>query len=593
MNHRVLPSDLAATQPRDWRVVAARYVPILSWLPAYPRRWLTADLIASVTSWGVMVPVSLAYADLAGVPASIGLVTAFASLVAYAILGTSRHLKVTTSSTMAVMSASLVAPLAAGDTDRYLALTAGLALIVGALLVAAGLLRLGFLSEFLAKPVVTGFIIGVAITIVVGQLPRLLGVPGSSGNVFDQLQGLAAVLPTTNLPTLALGVGAIVLILGLRLVNRRIPSPLIALVASIVLVRVLDLSSRGVAVLGDVPTGIPIPHLPGVGLGDLAVLTAGAAGIGFLALGESIGAARAFSSRHGYQIDPDQELIAIGASNVSAGLFGGFTVDASLSQTATGEAAGNRSQLSSLGTAGLLLLTVMILAPLFRNLPDAVLAAIVITSVISLVDLHELRRYVEWRRTDFVVAVVALVGVITTTVLIGLLIAAIVSVVALLYRASQPVLAEVGRLPGPHATYGDTSRHEDATPIPGVLMLRFDVPLYYFNASQVSQRVLAMVDAQPAVPTSLVLDIGATNDLDVTTTDMLKELVEALGVRGTRLVLAQAKGPVRDRMRRTGLMDEIGEDRVLMSVPAAVAVASGATEVPDRIPSPVVDSAGP
>jgi sulfate permease, SulP family len=566
--------------PRASRVqVVARYLPIVRWLPAYPRKWLGPDLVSSVTSWGVMVPVALAYAGLAGVPPEIGLVTAFTALATYAILGTSRHLKVTASSTVAVMSASVVAPLALGDVDRYVGLTAALALIVGVMLLAAGLLRLGFLSEFLAKPVVTGFIIGVAISIVVGQLPKLFGVPGVSGSVFDQLRQFVTELPQTNPWTLALGVGSIVVIVGLRLIDRRIPSPLVALVGSIALVSVFGLTSQGVQVVGEVATGLPVPHLPDVGFRDLAFLATGAAGIVFLALSESIGAARAFATRHGDRIDPDQELVALGGSNLTSGLFGGFTVDASLSQSAASEAAGARSQLSSLATAGLLLATLIVLAPLFANLPQAVLGAIVITSALSLVDVAELRRYVEWRRTDFALAVVAAVGVLATSVLVGMVIAAFVSVVVLLFRASKPVVAVLGRIPGTHPVYGDLTRHEDAKPVPGIAIVRLDAPLYYFNATEVQAQVLARLEEQVEPPRWLVLDLGATSDLDVTTTDMLTELLQRLGERGVELALAQAKGQVRDRMRRTGLMGAIGEERVFLSVGAAVVVlsASGAS----------------
>jgi high affinity sulfate transporter 1 len=532
-----------------------------------------------------MVPVALAYADLAGVPPEVGLVTAFSALAAYTLLGTSRHLKVTTSSTMAVMSASVVAPLALGDVDRYVGLTAALAGMVGIMLLAAGLLRLGFLSEFLAKPVVTGFIIGVAISIVIGQLPKVFGVPGARGSVFDQLQQFVAQLPQTNPWTLALGLGSIALIIGLRLIDRRIPSPLVALVGSIVLVRVLGLTEQGVAVVGDVATGLPIPHLPSVAFGDLAFLATGAAGIVFLALSESIGAARAFATRHGDRIDPDQELIALGGSNAASSLFGGFTVDASLSQTATGEAAGARSQLSSLATAVLMLATLVLLAPLFRNLPEAVLGAIVITSVLSLVDVAELRRYVEWRRTDFALAVVAAVGVLATTVLVGLVIAAFVSVVVLLYRASKPVVAVLGRMPGPRPVYSDLARHDDAAPVPGIVVLRLDVPLYYFNANEVQVQVLARVDEQAVRPAWLVIDLGATSDLDVTTTDMLAELLQRLRDRGIGLALAKAHGQVRDRMRRTGLMDAVNEARVFPSIAEAVAVLGA-------LPEPAADAPG-
>ena len=552
------------------RQVVVRYVPIVTWLPAYPADWRRADLVASLTSWGVMVPVAMAYAALAGVPPQYGLITAFAALAAYAVFGTSRHLKVTTSSTMAIMSASVVAPLAGGDADRYLALTAGLALVVGVILLAAGLVRLGFIADFLAKSVVTGFIFGLAITIIIGQLPKLLGVPGGGGSTIGQLQTLIGNLPDTNPWTLAVGGGALALILVLRAISRKIPGPLVALVLGILAVTAFDLTAHGVSVVGAVETGIPRPGIPPISLLDIPFLAAGAAGIVFLAVGESLGAARAFAARHRYEIDADQELVALGAANLSAGLFGGFTVDASLSQSATGEAAGTRSQLSSIITAVLIFATAVLLAPLFKNLPNAVLGAIVIAAVLGLMDVDELRRYAATRRTDFILAMVALVAVVTTTVLVGLVIAVLLSLMLVLYRASRPYVARLGRLSGERATFVDLERHPEADAISGLLMLRIDAPLYFFNVNVARTAILEAVAGSDPKPSAVLLDIGATADFDVTTADTIRQLITELHDQSIEVMLAQVKGPVRDRMRRMDMMVMVGEDRVHLSVAAAV-----------------------
>jgi high affinity sulfate transporter 1 len=521
-----------------------------------------------------MVPVALAYASLAGLPPEYGLITAFAALAAYAVFGTSRHLRVTTSSTMAVMSLSLVAPLAGGDPAQFVALSAALALIVGALLVIAGLARLGFISEFLAKPVVTGFVFGVAVTIIVGQLPKLLGIPGTSGSVFDQLRSILQQLPDIDPLTLAVGALSLLLILVLQRVDRRIPGPLVALILGIAAVVAFDLAGRGVEVVGEVATLMPSIGLPNVGIGDLAYLLTGAVGIVFLAVGESLGSARSFAARHHYEIDGDQELVALGASNTASGLFGGFIVDASLSQSATAEAAGSRTQVSSLLTSALVLATALLLAPLFENLPQAVLGAVVIASVLSLIDLTELRRYWAWRRTDALLAAAALIGVASTDVLAGLVIAVLLSLLMMLFRASRPYLAVLGRLPGDRAVYADVQRHPDAAAVPGLLVLRLDAPLYFFNASVTRTEVLALVDGEPTAPRVVIIDIGATGDLDVTATDTLAELLDDLEARGVALSLAQAKGKVRDQLRRTGLLDRIGTSRIHFSVAQAVALES-------------------
>ncbi|MFL5675302.1 MAG: SulP family inorganic anion transporter [Chloroflexota bacterium] len=549
----------------------ARFVPILDWLPGYDRADLRFDLLAAVVSWGVMVPVAMAYAGLAGVPPELGLVTAFTALTAYAVFGTSRHLKVTASSSIAIMSASVIVAVAAGDPATYVALTAGLALAVGIILCVAGALRLGFLSQFLAASVVTGFVIGLAIVITVGQIPALLGIPPVSGTIIEKLIAIARLLDDIDDYTALLGIGSLIGIVVLRRIAPKLPGPLIALVVGIALSTALDLPAKGVAVVGDVTTGVPHPGIPTIRFGDLVFIVTGAFGIVFLALAESIGAARSFATRHGYRIDPDQELVALGASNLASGLFGGFAVDASLSQSATGEAAGTRTQASSLVTAALILATAVVLAPLFRNLPLSVLAAIVIASVLNLVNLGELARYWALKRTDFLLALIALGGVVFTTALTGMAIAVALSLLAILYQASRPYIAVLGRIPGEPPVFADTDRHARATEVDGFLVLRPNVPLTFVNAEVAKDQIVALIAARPAAPRALVVDIGATADLDVATIDMFSALVVELRGLGVELRLSQVRGSVRDRMRRSGLMDAIGEDRCFLSDDAAVA----------------------
>jgi high affinity sulfate transporter 1 len=489
----------------------------------------------------------------------------------YAVFGTSRHLKVTTSSSIAIMSASVVAAIAASDPSSYLPLSAGLAVIVGLILVVAGVARLGFLSQFLAASVVTGFVIGLAVVITVGQIPALLGIPAGGATIIEKLVNIVENLDELNAWTAWLGAGTVVGIVVLRRFARRIPGALVALVVGIGLSTLLDLEAHGVAVVGDVVTGIPPLSIPRVPFGDIVFLIAGAFGIVFLALAESIGAARSFAARHGYEIDPNQELVALGAANVGAGLFGGFSVDASFSQSATGEAAGNRTQLASLITAGLILATAVVLAPLFANLPLSVLAAIVITSVLGLVNLAELRRYLAWKRTDFLLAMTALAGVVFTTPLTGMAIAVALSLLAILYQASRPYIAVLARIPGDPPIYADTERHQAGVPVPGFLIVRPNVPLTFVNADVARDQIVALVAAQAEPPRAVVLDIAATADLDVATTDMLATLFADLGDDGIELRLAQVRGSVRDRMRRTGLMTTFGEARCYLSTESAVA----------------------
>lgn len=545
-----------------------RYFRIATWARQYPREAWNPDLISGLTVGGVMVPVALAYAQMAGLPPQMGLYAAFPSLIAYAIFGTSRHLKVTTSSTMAVMSAAVVAPLAGGDATLYAALSAALAITVGVILIILGFARLGFISDFLSKSVVTGFVFGLALNIAIGQAPKIFGVPSGSGNFFQQLFQLLNNLSETNPWTFVLGAGSIALILALKRFYPRIPAALVALAAGILAVAAFNLDQQGVSIVGAIPTGLPTPTWPRVGVGNFFFLVAGAAGIVFLAVGESLGAARAFASRDHYDIQPDQELIALGASNVSAGIFQGFTVDASLSQTATADSAGARTQVSSLVTAAVVIVTVAFLAPLFHNLPNAVLGAIVITSVLGLMDVDEMRRYYASRRTDFVVALAALFGVITTDVLTGLVIAVLLSLIMLLYRASRPYIATLGRVPELPGEYSDVSRHPRYPQVPGMLVLRVDAPLYFFNANVARDQILSQVAATR--PGAVVLDIGASADLDISSNDMLHELALTLRGEGVELLLSQARGAVRDRLRKTGAMAVIGEANIYRSVDGAV-----------------------
>jgi MFS superfamily sulfate permease-like transporter len=306
-----------------------------------------------------------------------------------------------------------------------------------------------------------------------------------------------------------------------------------------------------------------------VPLTSIPLLVLGAVGIVFLAVGESVGAGRAYASRHRYEIDPDQELLALGAANMSSGLFGGFATDASLSQTATAETAGATSQLSSLITSALILATALVLAPLFADLPNAVLGAIVIAAALSIMDIGEMRRYWAWRRTDFLIAVTAMVGVLLTTVLAGMVLAVLLSVAFVLYRASRPYVAALGRMPGYRATFGDLARHPEAEAIPGLVIVRLDAPLYFFNANVAKSQILELVAASPGSH-GVLIDLAATADLDVTTADMLTDLITDLRARGIEVLLAQVKGPVRDRMRKTGLAAELGEDRMYLSIGSAV-----------------------
>ena len=336
----------------------------------------------------------------------------------------------------------------------------------------------------------------------------------------------------------------------------------------ILLSSLLQLNAKyGVSVVGVIPTGMASFTIPIINLSAIPTLVVGAAGIVFLAVGETLGTGRAYAAKYHYEVDADQELLAMGAANVSSGLFQGITIDMSLSNTASGEAAGERTQLSSLVSAGVILAVVVFLAPLLRNLPTAVLGAIVLSSILGLFNFKEFRRYYRQRTTDFVLAVTALVGVLSTSVMVGLGIAVLLSVVMLLYRASRPYIAILGKRAS--GEYGDMGRHADAQPIPGLVILRLDAPLYFFNANVARTQILAQTAVDPP-PQAILLDLGATADLDIGTSDMLRDLTSDLRQANIDLLFAQVRGSVRRRMSKTGLFDHIGKDHIFLSVDAAV-----------------------
>ena len=538
-----------------------KYVPLIGWITSYQRAWLRDDVVSGVVVGMIMIPVAMAYAQMAGVPPQAGLYSAIIGMAVYAIFATSRHLKITTSSTVSIMSLAVVAPLAAGDAAALMALTSALAITVGIIMLVLSFMKLGFISDFLAKSVMTGYIFGVALLIAMSQLPKVFGVPGGSGNVFQQLGQLVANLPQTNPYALALGVGTIVLILAIKRFKPLIPGALVALILGTIIAGFFQLNALyNVAVVGDIPIGMPNPTIPIISLQAIPFLIGGAFGIVFLAVGETLGTGRAFAAKYHYEVNADQELLAMGAANVGSGLFQGITIDMSLSNTAGGEAAGERTQLSSLVSAGVILAVVVFLAPLLRNLPSAVLGGIVLSSILGLFNFEEFKRYYAQRKTDFILACTALAGVALSDVMTGLMLAVFLSLVMLLYRASRPYIATLGKRA--NGEYSDLGRHPDAQAIPGLVILRLDAPLYFFNANVARTQILAQTIADPK-PQAILLDLGASADLDIGTADMLRDLCSDLRAKQIDLLFAQIRGSVRDRMRKTGLLEHIGEDQTL------------------------------
>ncbi len=546
-----------------------KYVPLIGWITTYQRAWLRDDLVSGVVVGAIMIPVAMAYAQMAGVPPEGGLYSAIIGMALYAVFATSRHLKVTTSSTMSIMSIAVVAPLVANGFGTYIALSSALAITVGIIMIVLSFMKLGFISDFLAKSVMTGYVFGVALLIAISQLPKVFGVPGGSGTFFQQLGQFIANLPQTNPYALALGAGTIALVLVIKRYQPLIPGALLALILGTVIAGIFQLNTtHNVVVVGSIPIGMPNPTLPGISLQAIPFLIGGAFGIVFLAVGETLGTGRAFAAKYHYEVNADQELLALGAANVGSGLFQGITIDMSLSNTASGEAAGGRSQLSSLVSAGVILAVVVFLAWLLYYLPSAVLGGIVLSSILGLFNFEEFKRYYRQRKTDFVLACTALVGVAASDVMTGLMLAVFLSLVMLLYRASRPYIAILGQRAS--GEFGDLDRHTDVQRIPGLVILRLEAPLYFFNANVARTQILAQAAADPP-PQAILLDLGASADLDIGTVDILRDLYSDLRTNQIDLLFAQIRSSVRDRMERTGLLDYVGKDHLYASVAAAVA----------------------
>ena len=549
-----------------------RYVPVVAWLPHYDRRWLAADAVAGVSVWALVVPQALAYATLAGVPVQYGLYTAFAALIAYPLFGTSRQLVQGPSAAVCAVSAAAVTPIVGASalgTDTAAEWTAALALATGAVYLVLGLLRMGWVSTFLSKAVMAGFVLGFAIGIVIDQTPKLLGVPGGSGSYAEEAWSTIKAIPDTSLTTLAVGAGSLAILVAMRRLLPAWPRMLIVVVLAIVASNAFDLSDHGVAVTGDVPTGLFSVGLPGVGWDEAGALVVGALSVVFVGFAESLAAARAMARKHRYELDIDQELIAQGMAGAAAGLVGGFANDGSLSKTTVADAAGQRTQVASLVNAGLILLTMLFLAGLFEALPAATLGAVVIDAMISLITLKELRRYLRVNRPDWVFSVAAGLGILFLGITQGILIGVVLSLLLLIWRSSRTSIREL-RLDPATRVYHDVSRHDGLASVPGALIARVDGPLFFADADHFRTRLHELVDARGG-RVDVIVDLEAVHLTDTDAADVVVQLAEELAADGSHLHLVAVHPPVLALWRRAGVLDAIAPGGVHETVDDALA----------------------
>jgi high affinity sulfate transporter 1 len=564
--------SLAAAEAgaRGGRVSAL--VPGVRMLATYRSAWLPRDVVAGLVLTALLVPQGMAYAELAGLPAITGLYTSILCLTAYAVFGRSRILVLGPDSSLGPMIAATILPLigAGGDPERAIALASMLALLVGAIIALGGLLKLGFIADLISKPTMIGYMNGLALTILVGQLPKLFGFSVDADGFIPELKGFVNGLfdGETVAAALAIGLLALITIAVLARVLPKIPAVLVAVVLSIAAASFFELQQHGVDLVGTLPQGFPPLTFPGIDLSDMSLLIAGAFGIAIVALADTIATASAFAARTGQEFDGNQEMIGIGAANIGAGLFQGFPVSTSGSRTAVAERAGAKTQVTGLVGAIAIVLMLVFAPGLLRNLPQPTLAAVVITASLSLADLPGVRRLRRQNRDDFLLSTAAFLGVVLLGVLPGIAVAVALSIANVFRRAWRPYQAVLGRVPDEEG-YHDLAARPDGKPIPGLVMLRFDAPLFFANATTFRDRIRALAAADPP-PRWIVVAAEPITDVDTTAADMLEELDEEINAKGVSLVFAEMKGPVRRKIERYGLTRTIDPNHFFPSLEAAV-----------------------
>lgn len=546
-----------------------RFLPGLAALRGYRLAWFRYDLVAGVSVAAVAVPIAIAYSQLAGVPPVHGLYASILPLVAYAIFGTSRQLIMAPDAATCAIVAAVVIPLAGSDPTRYISLTMTLAMIAGLFCIMAGVLRLGFLTNFLARPILSGYLNGIAICIISGQLGRLFGFSLKPTGFFRLMAEFVSKLGETHGLTLALSLGAIVLLRLLKRLTPKLPAPLLVVGLGIVVSLFFNLGERGVALLGTIPAGLPKLMIPHIGVSDLGPLALGAVGLALISFNSAMVTARSFAVKNRYEIDSNKEFIALGVADIGAGLLQGFAVSGADSRTAVNDSIGGKSQVTGLIVAGLMVLILLFLTMPLAALPISVLAAVLVSSAIGLFDFTSLVRLREISPQEFRLSLITLLGVITVGVLPGVLVAVALALGQLLARASHPHEAILGRVPGTDG-YFDISNRRDAEAIPGLVIYRFDASLVFFNTDYFKSRVRSLVRQAETKPSCLLLDAGVMPVIDTTGAAGLGEVCTELAENGIVLAVAGARGRFRWMLDRTGLAQQIGPERIFPTVDSAV-----------------------
>jgi high affinity sulfate transporter 1 len=551
---------------------AGRWLPGLQTLRAYQRSWLPRDVVAGVVLTALLVPAGMGYAEASGLPAIYGLYATIVPLVIYAIVGPSRILVLGPDSSLAPLIAAAILPLAAGNEGEAVALAGMLAIFSGALCVLAGLARFGFIAELLSKPVRYGYMNGIALTVLLSQLPKLFGFSVDAEGVIAEARAFVRGVADgeTNTVALVIGVACLLVILGFKRWRPQIPGVLVAVVGATVAVGVFGLAERyDLSVVGPLPKGLPSFEIPSVSFDHLQTLVAGAVGIALVSFADTSVLSRTFAIRGGYRVDPNQELVALGAANVAAGFFQGFSVSSSSSRTPVAEAAGAKSQATGLVGALAIALMLLLFPNVVRNLPDSALAAVVITAAIGLIEAAGVRKLYRVHRTEFALSIVCFLGVAVLGVIEGIFIAIALALLDFVRRAWRPYDAVLGRVDDLKG-YHDVARHPDARRIPGLVLFRWDAPLFFANAEVFADRLRQAIASSPTPVRWAVVAAEPVTDVDTTAADALRELDQELAAEGIDLRFAEMKGPVKDKLRRYALYERFGDDHFYPTVGEAV-----------------------
>ena len=556
-----------------------RLVPGLEVITSYQREWLAKDIIAGVVLTTLLVPQGMAYAELAGLPPITGLYTSIMCLLGYAVFGPSRILVLGPDSSLGPMIAATILPLAGADGDpkRAIALASMLAILVAAIMIVAAVARLGFIADLISKPTMTGYMNGLALTILVGQLPKLFGFKVEANGFLGELTGFVKGLANGEaVPAAAMvGITGIALILVLQRWLPKVPAVLIMVVLAIAATTVFSLADHGVSLVGVLPRGFPPLTIPHVRLADLGPLAAGAAGIALVSLADTISTASAFAARTGQEVHGNGEMTGIGAANLAAGFFQGFPVSTSGSRTAVAERSGAKTQLTGVTGAALIILMIVLVPGLFRNLPQPALAAVVITASLSLADIPGTVRLWRQRKAEFLLSIAAFLGVVLLGVLPGIVIAVVLSILNVFRRAWWPHDTELGRVESLEG-YHDVHTHPEAQRLPGLVIYRFDAPLFFANATTFRDKVRRLAKADPP-PSWILIAAEPMTDVDTTASDVLEELDQALNAAGISLVFAELKDPVRQKIERYGLTRTIDPHHFFPTLESAVVAFREAT----------------